>query len=186
MQGAYVYLLVFQLLVVTGLLGTLLFLVFKRMREAPIPETATAPPMEPTVPATTTAAVESGPNPALQEATDKIKYLEGKLLEYQILQEELTTLQNIKGENETLKQELSSLKSGASAPTPTPEPAPVAEAMPTPPETPPQGPTAEIIPFPGPTAAESTVAAAPPPPAETNNLDSLLQQIDEIAGQGPK
>lgn len=54
-------------------------------------------------------------NPDVEQMRKTIAYLENKLLEYEIVQEEISTLGELKMENEKLKVELNSLR--ASAPT---------------------------------------------------------------------
>ncbi|MFM8268936.1 MAG: hypothetical protein ACKN9V_02015 [Pseudomonadota bacterium] len=70
-------------------------------------------------------AQESQSGAAEAEKMQKtISYLENKLLEYEIVQEEISTLGELKSENEKLKLELNSLKKQLSSfsEAPTPEP----------------------------------------------------------------
>lgn len=50
---------------------------------------------------------------------DKVRYLETKLLEYEILQEEISTLSSLKNENEQLKLRIQEFETGGSSVAPT-------------------------------------------------------------------
>jgi|GEM_PF-6022194 len=64
------------------------------------------------------------------ELKHKIDYLEGKLLEYEIVQEEIASLSSLKVENEKLREELVQMQRSRPAPKPAPDstPAPAPEA----------------------------------------------------------
>lgn len=128
LQGTYAYLLIFQILVVTVLLLALLWLVVRRTKESALygghatalPFTSLGHDGQPT---TNTIVAYSGASltgglladaevPPAAPATpaaqlqEKVKYLESKLLEYEILQEEISTLSALKVENEELRKKL--------------------------------------------------------------------------------
>lgn len=129
LQGSYGYLLIFQILVVTGLFVFFLWMMAQRTKNAYY---AMSPSVDGTAPG---PAVSSGITPseyqqlkekcahleaenakanALKEEYEgllqKVKFLESKLLEYEILQEEIGTLSSLKVENEKLKGELQVLQ----------------------------------------------------------------------------
>jgi hypothetical protein len=58
------------------------------------------------------------------ELKHKIEYLEGKLLEYEIVQEEIASLSSLKVENEKLREEIVQMQRARPAPKATPEPTP--------------------------------------------------------------
>jgi hypothetical protein len=64
------------------------------------------------------------------ELKHKIEYLEGKLLEYEIVQEEIASLSSLKVENEKLREEIVQMQRARPAPKPVsePEPAPAPQA----------------------------------------------------------
>jgi cell division protein FtsX len=127
--GFFSYLLIFQILMVSGLMLALLRIMYMRMKKVSETESdivsavsSAAPIVEGLSPAAekelrdkitkleadnSTLANSNKDNSSL---VDKIKYLESKLLEYEILQEEITTLTNLKNENETLKAQLLELQ----------------------------------------------------------------------------
>lgn len=209
LQGSYAYLLVFQILVITGLVLALIWLIAKKTQEAhalaspstnvsAVPATVIkADPAQEVrigeLEAKLTALEEE--NKGLKTASgdarslkEKVKYLESKLLEYEILQEEIGTLSALKLENEHLKQELMQAKDGRSAPpafvAPAPAPAPV-----------PAAPVRAEVPAPE-MDAGALIFDAPPPSAQSETmksgeaaaagLENLLAQIDDIAGPPDK
>jgi hypothetical protein len=259
MQGAYAYLLIFQILVVTLLFLTLLWMLVRRIRlaaEAGELPTTSAPnattgadtanltgevskllaESQQTVTAlraqisqlenqllnsgSSTEAAAGAADPKLAEnhqlLQEKVKYLEGKLLEYEILQEEIGTLSSLKIENEQLKAKVTKLEAGSTPATSsaTEASAPAAPIeMPTAPtsveeEDLKREPTfeAEALasvletkpPEPAPTAppVEPTPAAAPvfnltAPSLDSGaptlaSLESLLHQIDELTKSPPE
>jgi hypothetical protein len=130
-QGGYAYLLVAQILIVTGLVLSLLFLVVKRTMDSGVGLAATqnhqvsesaglAAQAASVMVASGVAAGTSPPAAAAKSLDadiekvfnekknleDKVKFLESKLLEYEILQEEISTLSALKIENEKLKQKV--------------------------------------------------------------------------------
>jgi hypothetical protein len=249
LQGTYAYLVIAQIIIVTGLFLTLLALIVRRIRlygnaghqdslSAPVvshsetntnaasaPSRVAAPGSMPVPVATTAhtkathAPVDSGvpvqtqtqaqtqtstasPPPATDgaqapratptdgggnELEEKVRYLESKLLEYDILQEELSSLSSLKQENERLTKQVEDFQAGhqststdapsASAtqeetklePTFIDEPQAV-QAVEIPPE-----PNAEQISEPVPTVDNSPLAS----------LETLLSQIDELTKQPP-
>lgn len=62
------------------------------------------------------------------ELKHKIEYLEGKLLEYEIVQEEIASLSSLKVENEKLREEIVQMQRARPAPKPVPESAPAPQA----------------------------------------------------------
>lgn len=170
LEGGYAPVLAIQILIVTGLVATLLWLAFRRIKNAHSPlvtaqpivtpphaeastptvaeiahvqktETISAPianeshppevshaPSQPHIeevhaapvptppPAVTAANIPENPAPAASASTheleEKIKYLESRLLEYEIVREEISGLSSLKSENERLKNELATLKGG--------------------------------------------------------------------------
>lgn len=218
LQGSYGYLLIFQILVVTSLFVAFLWMMAQRTKSENY--SFAAPAEGPTV--TSVSAVTPSEYQQLKEKClkleeentkmlslkeeyegllQKTKFLESKLLEYEILQEEIGTLGSLKVENETLKGELQTLQReiagskgkqayippavpAAAAAAPAPEvavpPIPNMDfSMGTPPApptvsleaAPPPPPAAEV---PSEPAADSTL----PPP--DNGLDGLLKQIDSL------
>lgn len=229
LQGSYGYILIFQIIVVTGLFVFFLWMMAQRSKSAYLGNTIDAG-------AVAAGAAASGVTPsewqqlkekcakleeenakatALKEEYEgllqKVKFLESKLLEYEILQEEIGTLSSLKVENEKLKSELQVLQreiaSSKGAPiTPPiipPMPAPGAETAPPPA---PEGiadlptsvpnmdfSTANPTPAEVSVGAEATAEAlpdvAPPPIAADDGLEGLLKQIDSLtqpaAGAAP-
>ncbi len=146
LQGSYAYLLIFQIVIVTTLLLFLLWLIARRLRETGVPETGggggTTVVQDQTIVKLSreqaqkiealerqVAELDQG-SANLVQATekskaseDKVKYLEQKLLEYEILQEEISTLSVLKIENEKLKAQVielgatPNLRGGSSPPT---------------------------------------------------------------------
>lgn len=128
LQGPYAYLLIFQIVIVASLVLSLIWLIARRTREAYVSggTMAVAPLVAPSVSSVlsedTLARIAEleGKLAALNEENfqlkgaagdgktlrEKVKYLESKLLEYEILQEEIGTLGALKRENETLKSQL--------------------------------------------------------------------------------
>lgn len=204
-QGAYAYLLICLILIVTGLFLSLLWLIVKRTKEAGnfamataglAGETVTAP-VDSILPQIDSAELDSlqkenqklkdkisvleddiknssGAGDRAKELNEKVQYLESKLLEYEILQEEIGNLSSLKIENEQLKQKLvesgvslSDTGSGAQEPA-TPEAV---------------APEAASAPMVVNTPAENLGAAAPQgKSAEATDLDALLAEIDKLTG----
>jgi cell division septum initiation protein DivIVA len=106
----------------------------------------------------------SAPKEDTSALKKQIEFLEGKLLEYQIIQDEIASLSTLKQENEKLRQEIMGLqRTATTAPT----------AAPTPPA------SAPLEEGPGPTSFSS-----PQDPSEVsakNQIDSLIQKIDELS-----
>lgn len=227
-HGAYAYLLIFQILVVTALFLTLLWLIVKRTRDGALyagAEAFDSTQMTATLgaPAAAAAYAANAAQAAAGEATsanaaeqpaasaasavdheklrkseednnalaEKVKFLESKLLEYEILQEEIGALGALKTENERLKQRLVALEQGGGA---VPA-APSAEAATSEPDGQSPQQLAEQLASAFDTKALFTAEAAPsaPAPAETPattaesapakkaaNLDDLLSQIDSL------
>lgn len=136
-QGAYAYLLICLILIVTALFLSLLWLIVKRTKEAGGMALATGvdgqasvtAPVDAILPQIDSAEHEamqkenqklkeklavleddiknaSGATDRAKELNEKVQYLESKLLEYEILQEEIGNLSSLKMENEQLKQKL--------------------------------------------------------------------------------
>ncbi len=144
LPGSYAYLLVLQIVIVSTLLLFLLWLIARRLREVPEtePQTVVVPDeailrlsreqaskieqLESQV-----AELDKGGAGVAQAAEkskaleDKVRYLEQKLLEYEILQEEISSLSVLKIENEKLKAQILQL-GGA----PSPRSAPASERAP--------------------------------------------------------
>ncbi len=135
LQGSYGYILIFQIIAVTGLFLFFLWMMAQRTKSA-----YSSSVNFPTADAGAAAGASMGITPselqqlkekctkleeehskmtALKEEYEglqqKIKFLESKLLEYEILQEEIGTLSSLKVENEKLKSELQSLQRQFSA-----------------------------------------------------------------------
>jgi len=198
-QGTYAYLLVFQILVVTGLVLALISLVVRRTREAHAlasPESASNQNYVQTVVVddgrvkdleaklglledeNSKLKASGGDTKSLKE---KVKYLESKLLEYEILQEEIGTLSALKVENEQLKQQLVQA-----------ERAPKLKATPQAPIVEPDAMTAVppmTVFFDGPApdiAGGAPATAKEDGEAAASGLENLLAQIDNLAGPGDK
>ncbi len=137
LHGPYTYLIVFQVLVISVLMLLLLWFMVKRTlrREAlagagndllsfsppvspvhaePVPQKVLKEEKEPMPAAEQTAPAETIPvasqnTPDNQALLEKVQYLETKLLEYEILQDEIGTLKKLKKENEELRSKVQSL-----------------------------------------------------------------------------
>jgi hypothetical protein len=164
-QGAYAYILVLQIIAVSGLFLSLLWLLVQRIKESPresLPGVTAVPTAQVTAPELVAAAgavsIDQEANQELltenQNLNDKLKYLESKLLEYEILQEEIGTLSSLKIENEQLKSKLMELESNL-----TPASAPLIE----PPE---KVSTPFVDHSPGPGPSEIAVGATFDPPVQ--------------------
>lgn len=136
-QGGYAFLLVAQILIVSGLVLSLLYLVVKRTmdtgaglsagREMMMSQAAeVSAEVSPGLAAAGATGLPSTAEPAptrpvdadiekvyhdKKNLEDKVKFLESKLLEYEILQEEISTLSALKVENENLKLKMQQLGS---------------------------------------------------------------------------
>lgn len=140
-----------------------------------------------------------------EELNGKIKDLEARLAEYEIISEDIADLSRYREENENLKKELEGLKAGgvatpapASAPTPTTAP-PVAEVESKPEPEVQEAAPAEVAPVEAPPvevpsveapAAEEVVAAEAPAPAaessDSNFIDDELMKEFAAAVEGQK
>jgi len=201
-QGSYAYLLVFQILVVTGLVLALIGLVVRRTREAHAPRNADGTAMAPQT------IVVTAPNAAdeakivelesklkiaeeevkqLKSSTgdvktmkEKIKYLESKLLEYEILQEEIGTLSALKVENEQLKQQIQANKTA-------PKQRPLEREILVEPDAPTAVPAMTVF-FDAPATADPATAGSAQESGEAaaTGLENLLQQIDSLGSPADK
>lgn len=121
LQGAYAFILIFQIVVVTLLFLTLLALVIRRLRRSQVDEESAVGEgsyldanavAELGALKEKIASLQSDPEgvKAIHDEnktlSEKIRFLESKLLEYEILQEEIGTLSALKIENEKLRSEL--------------------------------------------------------------------------------
>jgi hypothetical protein len=218
MSGMDAFLLVVQILIISGLLLAFIWLMILRTREiadkAPVveahvdhapeapahaPEPVVAapepppPPVAPTEPvaAATEAATEAhaeaapssnaaqAPNPSAEELEslkEKVRYLESRLMEYEIVQEEIGTLSQLRDENGRLKDELAKVQGGGAPSSAIPE-----AAVAVSPEAPAQSAAAEV-----PSTQEPSTpspAAEPNPILESvsaGQIDTILQKLDEI------
>ncbi|MBI3294005.1 MAG: hypothetical protein HYZ71_04670 [Deltaproteobacteria bacterium] len=132
LHGSYAYLLIFEILLVAGLSLIALSLLVRRIKGRSQPE-ETAPGVSldevntlreqirslETTKAELEKAKSEAPDAPETDAklvevnrtlTDKVKYLEAKLLEYEILQEEIGSLSTLKVENEKLRETLVALQ----------------------------------------------------------------------------
>lgn len=199
LQGGYAYLLIFQIVVVSALFLLLVTMVLRRMKTEVAHFSGVVAATEGASHSATTE--DSGEWKAkflaLEEdflkskagkddhdaLVEKVKFLEGKLLEYEILQEEIGSLSNLKTENEKLKTELSEIQASVnqtpveagSAPPPPVEPI---VAVSTPPPPPPEPSPEPVV-----VAAPAASAAPTAPQDDAMNLDGLLKEIDALAGQ---
>lgn len=192
LPGSYAYLLVFQIVIVTVLLLFLLWLIARRLREVPAPEPAgVAVPDESMIrlsreQATKIEALENqvaeldkGGATLVQAAEknkaleDKVRYLEQKLLEYEILQEEISSLSLLKVENEKLKAQVLSL-GGSPVPSRAAAPAPGAPA----PEK--QSPLSVSLDPPGLKPFEDTPAEKAANLGQ-DDIDGLIAKIDNLS-----
>lgn len=105
---------------------------------------------------------------------EKVKYLEGKLLEYEILQEELSTLSALKAENEELKQRLIYNKASVTVENQTNHTDTVTHVAFSKPETSNNNIDSEVVNDLGAPQADNSKNF------ESASLESLLQQIDEL------
>lgn len=158
--GPYPFLLIAQILIVSALLLSLIWIFIQRAQEvvvdkadhgesasmvavaAPVPTPAavatpaapkvespvevapTAPPSEvPAAPVSQANEVEAQKLAAEAEGLkDKVRYLESRLMEYEIVQEEISNLGSLRSENEKLKEELLRLNASAGVAAPAAEP----------------------------------------------------------------
>lgn len=138
--------------------------------------------------------VEASAANVTQDMTAKIKELEAKLAEYEIIAEDIADLSRYKDQNALLLKEIETLKNqgatkpaapAAAAAAPAPNAAPVAPPAPAPAPPPPQTPVAE--PTPAPVAAAPAPAEPAPVPVENSQEadklgDSLLNDFQTISG----
>lgn len=199
-QGSYAYLLVFQILVVTGLVLALIGLIARRTREkhgggveAGVLQTvvvaapASAEDQARLAELETKLKALDEENKQLKSSTgdvktmkEKIKYLESKLLEYEILQEEIGTLSALKVENEQLKQQLQTTKAQRAK-------APLEKEILVEPESPTAVPAMTVF-------FDAPANGAPPADASNQEtgeaaaagLENLLQQIDSLGSPADK
>lgn len=133
-SGFFAYLLIAQIFVVSGLMLYLLGMLAKRISRM-VPEDgqkgAQVIPMPAIdvgvekdlrdkiakLEADAASAASAGAGGGKDQAAlvDKIKYLESKLLEYEILQEEIGQLSNLKNENESLRAKVQELETKTKA-----------------------------------------------------------------------
>lgn len=181
LQGSIAYVLIFEIIVVAALFLATLWIIMRRMRLAAAGGPEVSPIVAPVhqIPVEQTteyrelnakfvslqAELEKGA-PAredLEGLQSKVKFLESKLLEYEILQEEIGALSQLKAENERLKAEL--VKRGGTIPAPEA----TVQASPTP--------------------SEAPAAAVPPTPTVVSESADAQQEIDklfaEFANQPP-
>jgi len=130
LQGGLGYLLIAEIVIVTGLVLTLIALILKRIRfpQEALNLAAETKPSE-MIDATKTpeylellaklqsiegekaqAMATPGSSEEVAPLKEKLAYLENKLLEYEIVQEEIGALGELKAENEKLRAELVGLK----------------------------------------------------------------------------
>ncbi|WP_413612435.1 hypothetical protein [Bdellovibrio sp. HCB-110] len=100
------------------------------------------------------------------ELSGKVRDLEARLAEYEIISEDIADLSRYREENDQLKQQLEALKAGAgvvaSAPTPPPQ-----QAAPEP----------EPVPEPAPAPVEEPTPAAEPPAQESASADLIDDEL---------
>lgn len=107
---------------------------------------------------------------------EKVRYLESKLLEYEILQEEIGTLSALKLENENLKQELNGIQKKPTKATVYYEDPPKAASSPIlAPRAQPGKPVAKA-----PAAAAPTPEAAPPEGLDENAIAGMFAQVGQM------
>ncbi len=100
-----------------------------------------------------------------EELNGKLRDLEARLAEYEIISEDIADLSRYRDENEDLKKQLEALKAGAPAPAAA---APAPEAAPTP------APAPEPTPEPAAPAAEVAAEPAPEAPADSGGGSDLI------------
>ncbi|MGB0454881.1 MAG: hypothetical protein ACPGJV_14320 [Bacteriovoracaceae bacterium] len=146
------------------------------------------------------APAAGGDNPELQGQLDAVTKerdeLKERLMEYEIIEEDLANLKRLQQENEQLKNTIAELQGGGAAPAPAPEaaaPAPEPEPAPEPAPAPePEAarePAPEPEPAPGPAAEEPAAEAAPaeadgeePPAEEQKSAEELLSEFEKMLG----
>lgn len=205
LQGGYAYLLIFQIVVVSSLFLLLIGMVLKRMKTE-VGQIAAMPDIgagTPTAAAANVAELEElkakyavleeemkkGGGTASPDTTamqEKIKFLESKLLEYEILQEEIGSLSTLKNENEKLKKDLLSIQSATNQISTQEVPAEPKMVVPT--DAPPATPEV-VASAPAEPPGTDNPPTTPPPPADEakpstdQNLDGLLKEIDALSAQ---
>ena len=121
LRGSYSWILIFQILLVTALFLGVLYLWVQRIFAANAEEAETSTGISADALAELEGlrekvgelqALQDQPNPLEKETKalkEKVRYLESKLLEYEILQEEIGTLSALKLENEQLKKQVTDI-----------------------------------------------------------------------------
>ncbi len=178
-QGPYPFILVFQVLIISGLLLSLVWLLILRVRatavvtpqpSAAAPETDSAAHIaHPTVEPPASGAVNVGGGEETKALQEKVKYLESRLLEYEVVQEEISTLGQLRAENEKLKQDI--LKFQASLGGAASEPTKVTEAATA------QASVTEVKPA---ESAASTASTPSPETASPDQLNAILKGLDDL------
>jgi len=118
LRGPYAYLLIVQLLVTAGLALTFIYLIYIRLSQSAANsavDTSNILEFKKTAAGVAAAGTKSNPTGKTENLDpdalrERVTYLESKLLEYEILQEEIATLSSLRSENETLKKDLQGLK----------------------------------------------------------------------------
>lgn len=221
LQGAYAYLLIFLVAVVSGHFLLLLWLIARRIREAAVGGAELGAGAEVvsnlsamSVGSATAAAVSPSPTPEMaptivqgvpveevealkkeltqlkserteiqatldssSELKERVKYLESKLLEYEILQEEITALSALKVENEELKKKLHVENTPSEAPI---EAKPEAKTDLKPEVKVESKPDLKVV------KIEDPPASNKPSESEVAQLENLLSQIDELTRDGKR
>lgn len=150
---------------------------------APSPVQDTAAPVvemaSPVAPASPIAMESQATTPATaDEATalkDKVRYLESRLMEYEIVQEEISALSQLRVENEKLKEELLKAQGGKPPSVGAPPSEPKPEATVGPRMTPPVQDPSGIPPAAQPNPVLSSVSSG--------QIDSILKKLDEITNK---
>jgi DNA repair exonuclease SbcCD ATPase subunit len=191
LHGSYAYLLIFQVILVASLTMVLLALIVRRIKFAAVGisddfssdldvarRRITELEQEIQTLGSTTGPVASTDEikelmEAKRSQSEKIKYLESKLLEYEILQEEISTLVALKNENEKLKETMVKLQKqmeGGSDNVPAGQSATRTTQSNT------SEPSAQAP------AAVPAVTSSEQPSSTAKELDNLLAQIDNLSG----
>jgi polyhydroxyalkanoate synthesis regulator phasin len=122
LQGGIGYLLIVEILIVAGLTWVLIGLVLKKIRypqtQPETPEVENSEPylalvkkLEELETEKQMLMVQASSNGEVEKLQKTVSFLENKLLGYEIVQEEISVLGELKAENEKLRNELSALKS---------------------------------------------------------------------------
>lgn len=153
-------------------------------------QAAQAQAMAAAAPAAAAGGGEAGASPATgmsseerEDLSGKLRDLEARLAEYEIISEDIADLSRYREENDDLKKQIEALKASGGGSAPEPAAPPVQEAASAPaPEPEPEAPKLEVVKD----EAPPEPAAAPESAADTNLIDDDLMKEFAAAVEGQK